>query len=244
MGEDIKSANNKKNSDKENTHSQHRLRLKAKFLKNNLDEFENHEALELLLFYAIPRKDTNPLAHKLLDEFGSISAVIDAPIDSLKKAGLSEHSAILLKFTPQFYRVYLDDKHNNEDKIIDIDNVGDKFIKKFIGRDYEAVVLMLLDAKMKEIFCGVINKGSVNACELYLRKIIENTVLYNASYVIIAHNHPSGIALPSQQDLISTKKIASALNIIGVKLLDHIIVADDDYVSISQSQILESVFGK
>ncbi len=229
---------------KDNSHDFHRQRLKAKFLKNHLDEFEKHEALELLLFYAIPRKNTNPISHKLLDEFGSISAVIDAPMDALIKAGLSEHSALLLKLLPQFYRLYLDDKHNNEEKIISLDNVGDKLIKKFIGRDYEAVVLMLLDAKMKEIFCGVISKGSVNACELYVRKIIENSVLYNASYVILAHNHPSGIALPSKEDIVSTKRVAEALSLIGIKLLDHIVVADDDYVSISQSKILKSIFGE
>lgn len=230
--------------EKSNVHSGHRKRLKAKFLKNQLDEFEQHEALELLLYYAVPRKDTNQLSHKLLDRFGSISAVLDAPIDSLIETGLTQNSALLLKLTPQISRLYLEDKHNNADKTVEFDTVGSKLLKKFIGRDYEAVVLLLMDAKQKEVFCGVISKGSVSACDLYIRKIIEHAVLYNSSYAIIAHNHPSGIALPSGEDIIATKLVFDTLELINVRLLDHIVVADNDYVSMAQSGILREVFGE
>lgn len=223
-------------------HSGHRDRLRKKFLTNGFDELEEHEALELMLYYAIPRKDTNPIAHKLLDTFGSISAVFDAPVDSLIEAGLSRNAAIYIKLIPDISRLYLDDKHNNQIKVISDDNMGDILLNKFIGRDYEAVVLLLLDAKFKEVYCGVINKGSVSSCDIYLRKIIELSVLYNAKFAVISHNHPSGIALPSGADIAATKKISSALKLINVKLYDHIIVADNDYVSMAQSGFGKDVF--
>lgn len=229
-------------ADDKNLHSGHRERMKDKFLNNHLDAFEQHEALELLLYYAIPRKDTNPIAHKLLNDFGSLSAVFDASVDTLTDSGISKNAAVLLKLIPQISRLYLDDKHNNERKIIDLDAAGEILLNKFIGRDYEAVVLLLMDAKLKEVFCGVISKGSISACDLYVRKIIENALLYNASYAIIAHNHPSGIALPSNNDLTATRQIAQALRLIGVSLLDHIVVADNDYVSIACSGIMKDVF--
>ncbi|MEF2919462.1 MAG: JAB domain-containing protein [Acutalibacteraceae bacterium] len=223
----------------ENPHSGHRDRLRKKFLANGFDNLEVHEVLELLLYYAIPRKDTNPIAHKLLADFGSFSAVLDAPIDKLKESGLSENCAIYLKLFPQICSMYMEDRNNNKDKIIDIDSVGERIKHKFIGRNYEAVVLLLLDTKLKEVYCGVINKGSVSACEVYVRKIIELAVSYNSRYAVLAHNHPSGLALPSNDDIITTKKVYDALNLIDVSLVDHIIVADDDYVSLRDAGFME-----
>lgn len=222
-------------------HTGHRQRMRAKFIQSGLDGFEIHEALELLLYYAVPRKDTNPLAHKIIDNFGSLSAALDAPIDALKECGLSENAAILLKIIPQISRLYLDDKCDSG-KAVNLETIGDRLLHKFVGRDYEAVVLLLMDAKRKEVFCGVISKGSVNSCDLYIRKIIENTMIYNASYAVLAHNHPSGVALPSLADIESTKSVAAALSLVGVQLLDHIVVADDDYVSMMQSGLCREAF--
>ncbi len=225
----------------DNPHNGHRDRLRKKFLDNSFDGLETHEILELMLYYAIPRKDTNPIAHKLIDSFGSISAVFDAPIDKLKEQGISENCAIYLKLIPQICRMYMEDKHNNKDKIIDIDNIGETLKHKFVGRDYEAVVLLLLDSKHKEVFCGVVNKGSVSACEVYVRKVIELAVQYNAKFAVLAHNHPSGVALPSNADILTTKKVYQALRLIDVVLIDHIIVADDDYVSLKESGFMEEL---
>ena len=223
----------------DNLHSGHRDRLRKKFLDNGFDGMEPHEALELMLFYAIPRKDTNPIAHKLLIDFGSLSAVLDAPIDKLKESGLSENCAIYLNMLPHICRMYMDDRHNNKEKIIDIDNVGEKVKHKFLGRNYEAVVLLLLDTKLKEVYCGVINKGSVSASEIYIRKVIELAVAYNARYAVLAHNHPSGLALPSNDDIATTQRVYNALKLINVSLVDHIIVADDDYVSLRDAGFME-----
>lgn len=225
----------------DNPHNGHRDRLRKKFLDNSFDGLETHEILELMLYYAIPRKDTNPIAHKLIDSFGSISAVFDAPIDKLKEQGVSENCAIYLKLIPQICRMYMEDKHNNSDKIIDIDNIGENLKYKFVGRDYEAVVLLLLDSKHKEVFCGVVNKGSVSACEVYVRKVIELAVQYNAKFAVLSHNHPSGLALPSNADILTTKKVYQALRLIDVVLIDHIIVADDDYVSLKESGFMDEL---
>lgn len=220
------------------THKDHRKRVRKKYIQNGIEVFHLHEAVEMLLFYAVPRKDTNELAHHLLNKFGSISSLLDAPLDLLKKAGLSENGAVFIKLIPEFARLYIDDKHSSPIKVLTTDNWGDYLVNKFIGKSNEQVILLLLDSKGKELFCGVISSGSVNASEIYIKKIVELTVLYNASSAVLAHNHPSGMALPSRTDLITTKSIYTALNLLGVQLNDHIIVADNDYVSLAQCKDL------
>lgn len=227
---------------KDNVHSGHRARVRKKFLLNGIDSFETHEVLELLLFYAVPMKNTSELAHNLLDSFGSISAVLDAPVDALMNTGLTETQAVLLRLIPEISRLYIDDKHNNDSKIIDDETLPDKILRKFIGRENENVLLLLLDAKGKEVFCGIVSKGSLNDTSLPVRKIVDYSLRYNAKSVIIAHNHPSGVALPSREDMETTANLKSALDVIGVRLLDHYIVADNDCVSLAQSRIAPLLF--
>ena len=227
---------------KDNVHSGHRARVRKKFLLNGIDSFETHEVLELLLFYAVPMKNTSELAHNLLDSFGSISAVLDAPVDALMNTGLTETQTVLLRLIPEISRLYIDDKHNNDSKIIDDETLPDKILRKFIGRENENVLLLLLDAKGKEVFCGIVSKGSLNDTSLPVRKIVDYSLRYNAKSVIIAHNHPSGVALPSREDMETTANLKSALDVIGVRLLDHYIVADNDCVSLAQSRIAPLLF--
>lgn len=225
-------------------HEGHRKRLKDKFIKDGLDNFEPHELLELLLFYSVPRKDTNEMGHALIDSFGSISAVFDASMESLKSVkGIGDTSAVLIKLIPEICRKYMEDKFTYQDKIIDSENAGVILMNKFIGRVNETVVLMLLDSKCKMLFCGVISEGSINSCDIYIRKLVEYSIKYNSSMAIISHNHPSGIALPSKNDLETTIAVRDALKLVGVKLIDHIIVADGDYVSIAQSNLNDHLFG-
>lgn len=225
-----------------NVHEGHRGRVRKKFLLNGLDGFETHEALEFLLFYCVPMKNTSELAHRLLDSFGSLSAVFDAPFDALCDFGLTENQASMLKLIPEMSRLYIEDKHNNIDKIVDYDTLGDSILRKFIGRENENVLLLLLDAKGKEVFCGVVSKGSINNTNIPIRKIVDYALRYNAKSAIIAHNHPSGVALPSRDDLEATANVKNALDLIGVRLLDHYIVADNDCVSLAQSRIKPSLF--
>lgn len=220
-------------------HKGHRDRMRKKFLLNDFDGFEMHEALEILLYYAIPRKDTNPIAHELLERFGSLSAVFDAPISALTELGLTENAAVLLKMIPGMSRLYIDDKYSNTHKIINDGNLGKRMLEKFTGRDSETVILMLLDAKYKELFCGVISKGSMSECQLYIRKIVQLAITNNAKYAALAHNHLSGVALPSEPDIYATIEINEALALVGVTLIDHFVVADRDFVSMLQSNMIK-----
>lgn len=216
-------------------HTGHRQRLRKKFIENGFDGFEPHEALEMYLFYAIPRKDTNPLAHRLLDRYLTIGGVCDAPIDELMKDfGLSESAAAFIKMLPEMSRLYVESKMSNE-YILDTNTAGEIFKAKFIGRTSEATALMLGDAKGKMLYLGIIAKGSINSTDVPVRKIVDLALRHNAKSACIAHNHPSGSAIPSSSDLEATKLIFQTLANIGVRLLDHYIVTDEDYVSLRES---------
>ena len=223
-------------------HSGHRQRVRKKFIENGFDVFEPHEALEMFLFYAIPRKDTNPLAHRLLDRYLTIGGVCDAPIDELmEEFGLSESAAAYIKMLPEMSRLYNESKMS-DDNIIDWDNVGEKIKTKFIGRTSEVVALMLGDAKGKIVFFDIVSKGSLNSSDVPIRKVVDLSLRHNAKFAILAHNHPSGSALPSSGDLKTTKKVFDTLESIGVALADHYIITDDDYVSLGESGIAGNIF--
>ncbi|MEE0963822.1 JAB domain-containing protein [Ruminococcus sp. YE282] len=225
-----------------NEHSGHRKRLKNKFVENGFDIFEPHEALEMYLFYAIPRKDTNLLAHRLLDRYLTIGGVCDAPIDELiKDFGLSWSAAVYLKMLPEMSRLYNESKLSN-DYIIDPDTLGDKFKAKFIGRTSEAVALILGDAKGKMIYFDIVSKGSINSTELPIRKIVDLALRHNAKTAFIAHNHPSGSSLPSSGDIETTHIIFTTLRGVGVNLIDHYIITDEDYVSLRESSYAGKIF--
>lgn len=225
-------------SSNSSVHDGHRKTVKKKFITNGLDVFEPHEALEFYLYYAIPRKDTNPLAHRLLDRFVTLAGVCDAPIDELmNEFGLSENTAVLLKLLPQMSRLYNESKLSN-DNIIDLETVGDLIKAKFIGRTEEVVVLLLGDAKGKMIFFDVVAKGSVNSSDMPIRRIVDLSIRHNAKLAFIAHNHPSGNALPSKSDIETTEMLVSTLRSVGVCLYDHFVVTDDYYVSMRESEII------
>lgn len=223
-------------------HSGHRQRVRKKFIENGFDVFEPHEALEMFLFYAIPRKDTNPLAHRLLDRYLNIGGVCDAPIDELmNEFGLSESAAAYIKMLPEMSRLYNESKMS-DDNIIDYENLGKLFQTKFIGRTSEAVALMLGDAKGKMIYFNIISKGSLNSSDMPIRKIVDLSLRHNAKTAFLAHNHPSGTALPSNSDLLTTRTLRETLLSVGVDLIDHFIITDDDYVSLRESGLAGNIF--
>lgn len=224
-------------------HKGHRSRLKARMLKEGLDKFEPHNILELLLFFSIPRQDTNVIAHRLLNHFGSLSAVFDASFEELQEInGIGENSAYLIKLIPELSRAYIDDKHSVGIVLDNPQKVGDFLLNKFIGRNEEVVTLLLMDNKCKMLNCSVVFEGSVNAAAISIRKIAELALRSHASVAVIAHNHPNGIALPSKEDVETTKKLRDALKLVSVELVDHIVVADNDYISMAQSAKYRSIF--
>lgn len=217
-------------------HKGHRERLKARFLEEGLDNFTDIQVLELLLFYAIPQKDTNPIAHNLLDHFGSLSRVLEAEVEELKKVpGISDHSATLLALVTQLARYYQVDCAQRVEVLSSLDACGAYLVPRFFGRTQETVFLLCLDAKCKVLCCKEVGEGSVNSASISIRKIVETALTSNATTVVLAHNHPSGVAVPSKEDILTTRRIYAALNAVEVLLVDHIVVAEGDYVSMVQS---------
>ncbi|MDO4892584.1 MAG: JAB domain-containing protein [Eubacteriales bacterium] len=223
---------------KKSEHSGHRERLRRRFIDNGLDGFEEHQALELYLFYAIPRRDTNPLAHRLLERYRNIGGVCDAPIDELERDfGLSESAATLLKLMPEMSRLYNESKLSDTN-LIDPETVGDMIARRFIGRTSEAVALLLGSAKGKILYFDIVAKGSVSSSDFPLRRIVDLAIRHNARTAYIAHNHPSGSLLPSRADIDVTKLLDSTLSSVGVHLLDHFIVADNEYASLREYDLI------
>ena len=220
----------------ESIHKGHRERLKQRFLEEGLDNFTDIQVLELLLFYAIPRSDTNPIAHTLLDHFGSLSQVLEADVEDLKKIpGIKDHAATLLALVIDLCRYYQVNCAQQTEILTTLDACGRYLVPRFFGRTKETVFLLCLDAKCKVLCCKELGEGSVNSAAISVRKVVETALSANATTVILAHNHPSGIAVPSGEDIQTTQRIAAALHAVEIHLADHIVVADGDYVSMVQS---------
>lgn len=221
-----------------NLHEGHRQRLKERFIKNGLGSFEDHNILELLLFFSVPRNDTNEIGHRLLQRFGSISNVFDAPVEELCKVdGIGMHSATLIKLIPELCSIYNVDKTENIEIVSSTNAAGKFFVPRFMGKNDEEVHILLLDDKKKIIKSEMVSKGTVNASAVSIRKIVSLAVNSNATAVILAHNHPGGVALPSSNDIVVTRRIYNALKLMEINLCDHIIVAGDDFVSMQESGI-------
>lgn len=214
----------------------HRSRVKKEFLAAGLDHFPPHKQLELLLYYAIPQGDVNTLSHQLIDHFGSISGVFDASIEELQKIkGVGEHTAILLKLIPALSRAYLEDSYSDGNILNDTQKVCNFLIPKFTGRIVESFFLLCLDGKKKQIYCDLLLEGTIDSVPIFVRTIVEIALRVGATYVILAHNHPDTFAIPSSEDLRTTKVIQNALATVSIKLIDHVIVARGDAVSMADS---------
>lgn len=224
-------------------HEGHRERLKQRFLKDGLRGFEPHQILEMLLFYAIPRKDTNEIAHELLNVFGSLAGVLKAPYDDLLEVnGMTPGAATLISFSGQLVREYYD-SNLSKDMILDsTEKMGNYILPKFFGETNEKVLLVCLDNKCKVLHCSFVSEGSINATEIHVRRILEQAIRNHATAVVIAHNHPSGFALPSFEDQQSTKVLAETLQVAGIQLVDHLVVAEDDYVSMRSTPSMANLF--
>lgn len=223
-------------------HEKHRERLRKKFIANS-DLLENHEILELLLTFSIPRKNTNAIAHNLLKRFGSISNVLNANETELKNVdGIGENSALFLNLLKTVFRIYIESECKGHKKIkkLTMSEINTMLFTKFIGRDEENVAIALFNPKREITYCDLIEKGTVNFVNIDFRKIVNLALKHNATFIVLAHNHPSGIALPSREDINFTEKLSEILDSLGIKLLDHLIVCKDDYVSLCDNSVYEN----
>ena len=222
-------------------HDKHRERMRKRFRENGLNGFADHEALELLLYYAIPRRDTNPIAHALLERFGSLAGVFSAPVEALEQVkGIGDRAAVLLRLVPLIVQRARLVEAEREIILNSRDSIGNYLLELFSQERNEAVYQICLDRKGKLLSCKRLGEGSACAVNLDIRGLTENALLSTASAVILAHNHPSGVALPSEADHAATDRAKAALEAIGVALADHIIVADRDFVSFSASGYLDT----
>ena len=233
----------KKTAKTTHPHGGHRLRVKARFRHEGLEHFATHEVIEMLLFFGIPQGDTNELAHTLLDRFGSLAGVLEAPYEELKQIkGISEHAATLIGFSRELACLYYKEKYAVGTVLNSIHEVGQYIQPKFLGRKNEAVVLLSMDNRRKVLNCTVVFEGSVNATEINIRLILQQALLDNATVAVIAHNHPNGYAFPSSEDIASTQKLVKALAMAGIRVMDHLIFSDDDFLSMSQTESLQYLF--
>ena len=217
-------------------HDGHRQRLKDRFRSEGLDHFEERHVLELLLSYSIPRKDTAPLAKELLAHFGSFTQVMEATPEELQKVkGVGEHTATLIALTTAVGRYYAVKRATYVEILDSSTKCGRYLVHQFFGRRNETVFLLCLDAKCKVLCCREVGEGSVNSANIPVRRVVEMALAANATTVVVAHNHPSGVAVPSDEDVATTYRLARALDAVEITLADHIVVADNDFVSMAQS---------
>lgn len=220
-------------------HDGHRDRLKERFSEHGLESFNDLNALELLLFYAIPRRDTNPIAHELLDRFGSLSAVLSASERELTDVpGVGENAARLIRLVPEMMRKSCISKAKEIKFINNSSDAGRYLMPRFLNEQDEVVYMLCLDSKRSVICCLEMGRGVVNSVEANIRRIVETALKNKATTVIIAHNHPSGIALPSREDDYFTRRLYNSLNLIGIKLEDHLIIVGNDFVSLADSGVM------
>lgn len=224
-------------------HDGHRNRLKKRFMQEGLDQFEPHNAFELLLFYSIPRRDTNEIAHVLLKTFGTLSGVFDASLEDLQKVpGIGENSAVLIKLIPALHKLYMEDKMAKGVFLNSTKASGEYLVPKFMGEKNEVVIVVSLDNQGKVKNCSKIAEGSTNMAPINNRKIVEIALRHNATSVILAHNHPGGLANPSKSDIETTKQIVSVLESVQICLRDHIIVAGSEWFSLADSKCYGHIF--
>lgn len=217
------------------THDGHRQRMKTEFLARP-DSFPDHKLLELLLFYANPRSDTNPLAHELIERFGSLAGVVDASPEELQKVkGIGTHAVVLLKAAKEFSGRYLTVRAQVDSIARSTSDYYTLLRPYFFGARNELLCLLCLDGKHKVLGIRKLNEGNVNAVSISTRLIAEAALSLNASAVVLAHNHISGIAFPSDDDIAVTINLAPILNSLGIFLADHLIFVDDDMVSLRDS---------
>lgn len=220
------------------SHAGHRQRLKEQFREHGLQSMSDVTALEFLLSFALPRQDTNPIAHRLIDTFGSLERVFDAPCQDLTAIqGISDHTACLLKLVMEMANRVAQEA--TRDIILKTtEDCGAYLLPRVRASGREQVYLLGLDAKCKALGCVKIFEGSVDHACFSTRLVAEAAMNMRATTVILAHSHPGGVAVPSDADVETTLRLRSALGQLGIFLADHMVVADHDYVSMAESGMM------
>lgn len=222
---------------KENLHAGHRTRLRRRFLDEGLDSFEDHQALELLLFFAIPRRDTNEIAHILLLRYGSLSGVLEAdPVDLARTEGIGEAAATLLSLMPALTRRYSVDRGSHRRPVLTTsEGAAEYLLPLMAGRSEEVFYVVCLDTQCRVIVPALVIEGLPDRAHVEPRQAVEVALRHKAHLVILAHNHPSGQAKPTTADHRVTQALINAFSAIDIAVRDHIIVAGKDWYSFARA---------
>ena len=221
-------------------HKGHRERVKNEFLANGLNGLPDHRVLELLLFYGIPQGDVNPLAHALMEQFGSLAGVFHATPEQLMAVkGVGRNTAVLIKLLPAVAARYLQANSNCDGQLVSTWQFRELLLPLFFGQRNELAYLVCMDGKSKLIATKKLGEGIADTVQITARKVLEAALGCNATRVVLAHNHVSGVALWSDADLNTTLHLKPLLQAAGIELVDHFIIANDDMVSMAASGLLK-----
>ena len=224
-------------------HTGHRQRTKQQFLEQGGEHLHDHQLLELILFYTHPQGDVNPLAHRLIDRFGSLRAVLEAPEQELvKEVGITHHSVTLFKLFIEVMRRYHRDDIVPGTAVTSTEAAAEVLCHCFVGLTVETLYMLSVDAKGKLLGCDEISQGAVDAVLLDQRRVVERAIQRRASQVYLAHCHATGYAMPSKEDIWATRRLRQALEPLNIRLNDHLVFADGDYVSMVQSGLIEGYY--
>lgn len=226
-------------------HKGHRDRLRARFLSEGLDAFDDHQVLELALFYAVARVDTNPIAHRLMNRYGSLAAVLEAdPRDLQSVEGVGAQAAAFLALLPQLTRRYLADRaQHDRPSLRTTEAATDYLVPLMAGRAEEVFYVLCLDSQLRVLFPALITEGTVKDALVHPRHVVEAAIRHRAAAVILAHNHPGGTAKPSMHDHRLTRQLVTALGAIGIPVHDHVIVAGESTYSFAREGALPKFEG-
>jgi len=227
---------NKKPKKTESPHGGHRERMRNRFLKGGLDAFADHEIIEMLLYYGIPRQNTNEIAHKVYREFGSLHELFDAtPQQIMHRTGMTENSAVLFSIVPHLFKRYSYGKWDKKIVFNSSKELGEYAKIPFIGKNYECFYMLCFNNNFELKGLEMLEEGTLDAVELHPRKVVDLALINRSSYVVLAHNHPSGCKMVSLADLHATTSIMKLLEPFNIELIDHIIIAGEDYISFAEN---------
>ena len=230
--------------EKKNVHKDHRKRVKEQYMKNGIDSMADHNILELLLFYGIPYKDTNPIAHELIEKYHDINGVLDAPVRELVKLdGIGENAAVLIKLVHDIAHLYRDNAVNSKVNLASSERLSDFVRMKFLGETREIVYMISLDAHGRLKHCIKVADGTPTSVVSDNRSLVELALRFDVTNAVIAHNHPNGFATPSQADIAATQAIAKLFSTVSINLVDHVIAAEDEIFSFAMSKKYSSFLG-
>ncbi len=217
--------------------------MKEHYLQKGAAAFQDHQLLEMLLYFGIPQGDTNPAAHALLDRFGCLQGILQAtPQQLMDVKGIGEHTAVLLSLCGTMVRKCGEELRPIGSQLQTPEDFGNFLLPRYWGESNEAVFLISMNNRNEVLNCSLITRGSINAAEVNIRLILQQALLDNATRIVISHCHPSGHALPSRADITTTVKLATMVSGAGISLIDHIIVADGDFVSMRDTPTLRHIF--